>query len=336
VTTNGDSQLEGVDIVAGDPITIQLTDLSGVSRWTCRCISTDESQNSDDINAGITINHATRTASLTAPVPTDGCALIFESIVNDQRDLNGRFVPEWRTTFGIFVLTSGGRRVLASGQKTEGDSQFGWTPNINDAIRVLSSGKAGVLGDDTGLASYLLKRTDAGEVVGDSFVISAPKTLTRVVPLVWQEAPITGSPSWSVSTATSGNVVNDVIDLDGQLFVELNLPHGATLTDISISRAGGGIVSDPDPQFPPKYEVVEKDIDTGSMTVLGYTDDPLTSFRGSFSWISVDPGSAVLDYEQNRYFVRVTPETGTDSMVGLMIRALKASYTLPSGYNVGI
>jgi hypothetical protein len=140
-TVNTASTANGVDLAALTTITIQLADLTGVSTWTIECIGTDELQTAAAVNAALSINTATKTATKTGGY-AEGTALLFRSVVNGGRDVNGTVVAAYTTTFAVYVLTANGDRVLAVGETTEGDASFGWISKINGIIR---AGAAGVV-----------------------------------------------------------------------------------------------------------------------------------------------------------------------------------------------
>lgn len=140
-TVNGNATTNGVNVAKNTQYTIQLADTAGVGPWLIRCISTDDHQDFASVNAGLSIDSITKTAIGTTPNVTDGAVLIFESIVNNGKDANGRVDPSLTTTFGIYVLTdSGSIRVAALSERTEGDAAFGWTSKFNTVARAAASG----------------------------------------------------------------------------------------------------------------------------------------------------------------------------------------------------
>lgn len=135
VTTNG------VDVTAGSTVTIQLFDTAGVAQWNLTCINTDDLNSAATINAGLSIDLATKTATFTAPnTPVTGSALIFQSKVNNGIDPNGTRQPSYTTTFKVAVLTSTSLRIFAFDEELENDASFGWLTTINYMIRNYGAG----------------------------------------------------------------------------------------------------------------------------------------------------------------------------------------------------
>lgn len=139
------STTNGVNVTAGNTITIKLYDVSGVKTWSIQCISTDDNHVAATITSGLTVNQTTKTATFTAPA--DSSSLIFKSIVNGGVDNNGVIQPSYSTTLGVYILTAGALRVGAVGETTEGSASFGWTTKINSLIRSAISSTAPTTGD---------------------------------------------------------------------------------------------------------------------------------------------------------------------------------------------
>jgi hypothetical protein len=139
-TVNASATSNGVNVTASSLITIALADTAGVSAWSIECIGTDDNNVAATINAALTVNQTTKTAEHAGVAA--GSALIFRSRVNNGRDVNGDLQSSYETTFGVYVLTSGARRVIAVNETTEGSASFGWVVQANAAIRssTLSSG----------------------------------------------------------------------------------------------------------------------------------------------------------------------------------------------------
>lgn len=132
-TVNASSSLNGVNVTAASGVTIALADVGGVSQWSLTCIGVDDTNVAATITAGLAINQTNKTATFTAPAA--GSALVFQSVVNNGKDINGNVVPAYTTTFGIYVLSAGGFRVGAINETTEGDSVYGWTSKFNALLR---------------------------------------------------------------------------------------------------------------------------------------------------------------------------------------------------------
>jgi hypothetical protein len=126
----------GVDVTPGNTISIRLHDSSGVSVWALQIFGVDEVTATPPTLTGVhPVTHIVTSPStiVTFTMPAGagiGRSLIFRSIVNSAT----------QTTFGIYVLTSLGKRVGAVGEKFEGDPNFGWAAILNPLIRSGSGG----------------------------------------------------------------------------------------------------------------------------------------------------------------------------------------------------
>lgn len=125
------STATGVDVTPANTITIRLAD-PNVDSWLIQCITTDETNVAATIQAGLTINSLTKTATFTGPAT--GSALRFRSKVNGGIGPDGVVRSDYSTTFCVFTPTAGGDRTIASDQSTEG-SPYGWITSLNEFIR---------------------------------------------------------------------------------------------------------------------------------------------------------------------------------------------------------
>jgi len=133
---------DGVNITAGEDISIRLTSGEGIKNWVLECFGTDELGTPDAINELLSVDGATFTATFTAP-NEQGRTLLFRSTGTRH---NGTTVSE---TFGLFITTLAGRRVCAVNQTFEGNSSFGWSTTINDLIRNGAYGDYAVIREKT-------------------------------------------------------------------------------------------------------------------------------------------------------------------------------------------
>ena len=131
-TVDGSPTVDGVDVTAGATITIALVD-TAVEAWEIECVHTDDSITTASVNSTLVVNNTLKTATFTAPAL--GTATIWRSRVNSGRDINGRLDPSLVTTFGVYVLSAQGNRVIAVNETTEGSSAYGWTEPINEILR---------------------------------------------------------------------------------------------------------------------------------------------------------------------------------------------------------
>ena len=118
----------GVNVGAGDTITIQLSDLSS-NVWSIAIVGQDELVSPPTL----TIDSVNKKATFTAPGA--GSALIFQSQVNGGKNPNGTTNPAYTTTFGVYVLAASGNRVAATNERAEGSAAYGWTAKINPLLR---------------------------------------------------------------------------------------------------------------------------------------------------------------------------------------------------------
>lgn len=146
--------INGVNVTAGNTITIALASTAGVASWTISLYGKDELV-SDPV---LTINSVNQTATFTAPAL--GSALIFKSTVNNNFDINNVQQASFSTTFGIYVLTGAGIRVGASNETTEGNSSVGWISKYNPILR------AGGIGFGSGFAPTELQFFSGDTSVG--------------------------------------------------------------------------------------------------------------------------------------------------------------------------
>ena len=127
------SSVDGVNVTPANTITIHLISSAGVSTWSIQCITTDELSDADTVNSGLTIDSVAKTATFTAPAT--GAAYRFQSIINGGIDANGVAQSSYSTTFCIYTLTIGGRRVHAVDETFESSAEFGWIADFNDFVR---------------------------------------------------------------------------------------------------------------------------------------------------------------------------------------------------------
>lgn len=133
-TVNGSATTNGVNVSGGATVTIALVDTGGVSQWNLTCLYTDELNSAATVNAGLSVNLVTKTATFTAPAGL-GSSLIFQSQINNGRDINGVVQAGYTTTFKVAVLTGTGLRVAAFNETLEDNAGFGWVGMFNNATR---------------------------------------------------------------------------------------------------------------------------------------------------------------------------------------------------------
>ena len=75
---NGSPAVPAVAVAASAPVTIALANPAGAQYWSISCTSTDETNTAAAINASLSVNMGTKTATFAAP-STYGSAVIFTS-----------------------------------------------------------------------------------------------------------------------------------------------------------------------------------------------------------------------------------------------------------------
>jgi len=131
---NGYSSLNGYDTTPSQFITISLADDSGVNSWELKCIGTDNLITSVAINALLSHNTLTNVYTFTTPAVALGSAIIFQSKINNAKDINGNYQNSYITNFELFSIGTYGYRLVAQNQSTEADTIDGWAPDINDIL----------------------------------------------------------------------------------------------------------------------------------------------------------------------------------------------------------
>lgn len=192
----------GVNITVGNTIVIRLASTVDVSTWLIECATTDDSSVASTVTASLTIDSALRTATFTAPAA--GKAYRFRSRVNNGLDVNGVVDPALETTFCVYTLTSGSRRVIAADETTEGNATFGWIAWINDLIRNPSSGTGTSPGGSTNQFQY----NSGASFAGASGMNYTPSTFSVAISslVVTKDSVLGGTTVYTgVASAALGN-----------------------------------------------------------------------------------------------------------------------------------
>lgn len=191
------STVDGVDVTPANTVTIRLASQAGVDSWLIQCITTDDTSDAGTVTGSLTIDSQNKTATFTAPAA--GKAYRFRSRINGGVDRNGVRRSDYETTFCIYTLTSGSRRVLAADETTEGDSTFGWIVWINDMIRNFGSGGGGG-GDPDGVGlpigvNHQFLYYNGGSAVGATGLRYNPTTMAVTIdrPILGGTAVFTGT-----------------------------------------------------------------------------------------------------------------------------------------------
>lgn len=139
-TVESTATTNGVDLTPAATATIALADVAGVTSWSILAVNTDELNLAAAINSTLVVDSITKTATFT--VPAAGSAVVFESVVNNGRDVNGRVTAAYTTRFAIYTLTTTGFRVCAFDESLEGNASFGWIAKLNPLIRSATTSPA--------------------------------------------------------------------------------------------------------------------------------------------------------------------------------------------------
>lgn len=129
----------GVNITPSNTIVIRLASQTDVDSWLITCITTDGVDAAGTVTASLTIDSAAKTATFTAPAA--GKVYRFQSKVNGGIDRNGVAQSSYSTTFCLYTVKNG-RRKVAADESTEGDSTSGWVTALNALVDALPSGVA--------------------------------------------------------------------------------------------------------------------------------------------------------------------------------------------------
>jgi concanavalin A-like lectin/glucanase superfamily protein len=146
-TVNGSAPPQ--DVGAAANVTIALVSAVGVGTWLLTCIGADDTTTVESINATLTVNQTTNTATFTAAGV--GTSYVFQSTVgvgSQTRqgagyDAQNVFQRLYTTTFKVTVLTTGSLRVISTAEAFEQDPTYGTLEEINAVIRAVGSGSSG-------------------------------------------------------------------------------------------------------------------------------------------------------------------------------------------------
>lgn len=182
----------GVDVADdGLVVTIKLADVSGVDVWSPTI------SGSDDLVAvpALTIDNVAKTATFTKPAGP--WSFIVQSVVNSGKDINGKTQTSYTTTFKISVLATGGLRLLASNERSEGSTAFGWIKVFNALVRIVAAALAVTTNNDSWQTG-----TDGNDTI----------TGTAGCQVRFTPAAFTAPRTWSFPTAPTDGMKAGVYD----------------------------------------------------------------------------------------------------------------------------
>lgn len=254
------------DAAASATITITLNAPAGVRYWSVLCTATDELNTPAAVNATLTINQTTKTATCTLSAVL-GSAYIFTSTVGINGlglDANSVQQPSFSTTFKVNVKASNAARVLAENETFEQSAAAGWCAVINPALRagvsvpisIGSTGFAHVTGgviDANARAVNLASNGTGGDVTGIvpwvnggrlqgilHVVNGTPGVLSPTSQIAMCESD-TGTTSVSIPTAAQfGGTIPD-----GFSFMVADTGGAAPASNVTITNSTGLKIVDP-------------------------------------------------------------------------------------------
>jgi hypothetical protein len=168
----------------------------------------------------------------------------------------------------------------------------------------------------------------------DFKLASAIVGVIRTLPLNWTAQWVATVPGW-VATPT-GTAKQNVVDSLAECYVQVNLPHGVQVTNAYVRTKGDGV--GPVPGNLPSYYLIRQHIGTLSHDTMGFTVDAGgATYRASSHSTTIactNPATNVIDRATYRYYLMVTPEYGSDSVVGLQLDSLSVELTFPAGFSI--
>lgn len=128
-TVNGASSANGTNVTGGSTVTVALVDPAGVRTWALTVVGADDLTPPPNP----TVNQTTHVGTFIAP--GSASAVILRSQVNGGIGPDGQVDPSLTTTFGVYVRTGAGLRLVASNETTEGNTSHGWIAQVNARLR---------------------------------------------------------------------------------------------------------------------------------------------------------------------------------------------------------
>lgn len=193
-----------------------------------------------------------------------------------------------------------------------------------------------------GFGTITLDGASTGELLvpmpiqGASYKLDTQQNLSRSIPMNWSSCKVGGVDSWDIDDTS--NIKCTVQDAFANLVIECRFVHGSHITGITIRNRGpaGGAL----PANPPTFSLYRKLLSTGVNSLVGTVNATLDgTYRGTSrdTLIDLSAGSGHgIDAELYRYFLVITPEFGTDSLVGHIVYNAKVDYFLPSTFAIGM
>ena len=154
--------------------------------------------------------------------------------------------------------------------------------------------------------------------------------IERVCDLHWHSLQVGGSDSWV--TSEDGTPQQNSTDVNAKLFLELNFIHGSKIDSLKFRYVAVGSVLDPLPGNFPTFNVIKQTYANNSTAGIGTTSlfSLGSGYRGANHEVIVDCSQEEVDNTQYRYYVLVTPESGSDSQAGGLLLGMKKLYVVPA------
>ena len=160
--------------------------------------------------------------------------------------------------------------------------------------------------------------------------------IEKVCSLNWHAITVSGSESWILSE--DGTPQQNSTDTTANLFLELDFLQGSQISSIKLRFSSPGTVLDPLPGNFPTFNLIKQNYTTNSTSIIGSTSlsSVGSGYRGTQHEVTVDAASEVIDNANYRYYLLITPESGSDSQIGGLVLGMKKYYLLPSGTILGL
>lgn len=273
----------GINVLAGETVSVRLIDPAGIRLWELDVIDSDELVTAPAVTQAAGVS---ATATFTAPVsPSGGWALVIRSRVGFLTlGWNARSEPvdAYTTTFGVYLRTSESLRLGAKDETFEGSAAFGWVVKINELTRRAPATGTGVSSGRTLLGTSPI-RIDGG-ASGD---LSANRTISI--------AP--------------GSVAGQVLGWDGASWGARQV---VVLTGVTISTLGLGVVHSSAGGVLSSSLIVNADVDPAAAIVVsklapGADGQAVITSGGVVTWGTVTAGSISPGTARQIYVTNATP-----------------------------
>lgn len=264
----------GVNVGAGDTISVQLGDITGVTAWFLQVLGTDELSFNPALTSVNPVTNlvATPGTTVTFPFPNGlGRSVLLQSTVT------GTGGPV-STTFALYSLTSGGKRVGSAGEQREGNTNYGWITIVNPIIR---QGAAVLFYNDTLVGPLTGSNTIQGAIdylkANSGFVAGGDLSGTSLTQIVvgLQTVPVSTTPP------TPGQVLG----FSGGVWVPITIISG-----ITVQSGGVGIPGNPHSTLNYKGVLSATDAGGGVADIVvspGINGQALFTLAGVPTWATI-------------------------------------------------